>query len=270
MSMFSQDEFERGRYRWRKDGKILVTIVSQPFCLRDTKKEKITKVDEEERSVDIDAIRLTQFFKEEKAKFPVNVDLRFDQNCKYDEFVEKYVQVMEKEKAKYEKYDCFFFIFLTYVGEESIDDEKLHFYDKCKPLGEILDEVKKQEVTWGKPKIFLIQADDKTLLGPKTEPKGPTVVKERKIPQDADRLVIQSTIPQGIANRNNTDQNPSFLVQAFMDAMKSNWSLRHDFLSLTTTINKNVDDMINQSGGERKNEMLVPLVTSTLTKTLVF
>ncbi|XP_045181701.1 uncharacterized protein LOC123540593 isoform X2 [Mercenaria mercenaria] len=277
MSIYTEEEFQSKQYRWRKDnGNILVTIVSQPFRLGHADKEtKITETDPQDGSnKDIDALHLKKFFEEEKEKFPVAVDCKFRQNIDFDAYIKDYIEIMEdkdKKFDKYEKYDCFVFVFLTYI-----DDEKLHFHDKCIPLEEILNKVKAQEVTRGKPKIFLVQSDDNTLLGVKTLPKGPVEVIERKIPQDADRFIIQSTVPQGIANRNTSSgtKNPSFLIQAFTQALSENWEReehkREDFLSLSTEINGKVDDMIRSSGDNRAGDMQVPLVTSTLTKQLLF
>ncbi|XP_045172264.2 uncharacterized protein LOC123534203 [Mercenaria mercenaria] len=300
-SVFTYDEIHSKDYRWRDmTGKILFTIFSQTFPLGNADNSsvwKITEEDDEYGNLDVDVKALRQLTDENQKRFRVPVDFVYKPLLSFDE-VKAYLETLDKEgeearegeeTRKGEKYDCFFFVFLTYSTPEyanTFNEEKLHFNDRTLekgivPQAKILDEIKKLKVVVGKPKIFLIQADDLGLLGEKQYIKGPTFVPETvimKIPQDADRLIIKSTIPQIIANLDETGflraatKRPSFLIQAFIETLLENnnrkLSEREDLFTLSTCINGKIARMVKESKHRRSGDMYVPLVTSTLTKSL--
>ncbi|KAH3856518.1 hypothetical protein DPMN_099108 [Dreissena polymorpha] len=173
---------------------------------------------------------------------------------------------------------------------------------------ELIGMVKKNQSLALKPKIFIFQADDNSILPTKMISKGKTTsdvkVTSRKIPTDADQLVIISTLPQKLANlfeteaqlpassdkgvhaqpsedgkskrQNSTLQqplkNPSLLISAMIKILGSNND--KDVFECTPLINGEVMriietlhiDMNDVPGGE----LPVPLVYSTLTKCLNF
>jgi hypothetical protein len=264
--------------RYKSDGKIVVMVFSQtapiypPGSYRDENQQKRTEVENKDigTKVDVDVICLKNFF---KSLFGKRVTIINKSSQSFEETVNL---IKEKlQQATEDEYDCFWFVFLTYVDDKG----RLQFYgnekDDLQPLEKIIDTVKDIPVTRGKPKIFLVQSDDMTLDKPITLTKGTEPVPARvqvKIPTDADRLVIQSTIPQKLARKE------SFLIQAFVKALKENNARptehRDDLLSLTTVINKIVADLVDPLTEERKREgkddLPVPLTTSTLTKLLYF
>lgn len=222
-------------------------------------RKKVQKWNEAYGYMDVDAINLKNIFQDRFSE--ENFHLEYTHDRPFKDFMSDCIQVMNSDKKNL--YDCFFFAFLTF---SDTGDERLHFSnsesENLVPLELVLEEVKKQEVTWGKPKIFLLQADDMSLI-----PKGDEKEKEKKvkIPQDADRLIITSYIPQKVANNDSQEKNPSFLIQAFKDALLDEES--NDLLSLTAIINGRMADMIEKSKKKSENQnMPVSLVTSTLTK----
>lgn len=285
--VYSYSEFQSDTYRWRADGRILVYIFSQRFPLGNADKRMYWKITEENDhlgTLDVDVMALRRLFHKNKELFPVPVDIKYRASRSFDEF-----QSCVQEIDGQEEYDCFFFIFLTYNTPDygnSYNEDKIHFNDRTLekgviPQAKVIDEVMKLKVAVGKPKIFLIQADDISYYGPKQYMKGPTFVPDfvnMKIPQDADRLIIKSTIPQHLANLDSSgnridgSKKPSLLVDAFVETLLNNLNKkpaeRKDLYSLTTSINGKVCRQINQLKHERKGDMNAPLITSTLSKFL--
>ncbi|XP_045192524.2 uncharacterized protein LOC123548934 [Mercenaria mercenaria] len=282
MSEFTQEEYAGSDYRYRK--RILVTIFSQPSVPLNTNwTVKKTMVEDNNRGEsDVDIAYLEDVFK--TIHYPENAEVRVKTRFGKEQ-IKKYIS----DLGNPEQYDSFFFVFLTFLScetkkisssvnqQQEYQDERIHFKDGPCPLQEIYDEVKKVKAMWMKPKIFLIQADDISLLYPEQFAKGEELVKRVKIPQDADRLIIMSDIPQKVANPLEDDRNQSFLIRAFGETLIENSQAkpeeRQDVLSLTTTINGKVDAMIEELKKQDKTnqtnraaDMKVPLVTSTLTK----
>jgi hypothetical protein len=266
-------------YRWRKNEKdeekrILVKMFYKTSNLQRSDDQTLWRKYYEENGIDVDAAYLKTLF-DNKKYFPAGAEVEIKAVGTFNHTKEM-LEDMDKKFSENEHYDCFFFVFLTF----SEPDGRLQF--KCcenKPkesglvhLEKIVDVVKNLRVTRGKPKIFLIQADDLTLTKLKEYEKGPEKVEFKlvKIPTDVDRLIIQSTIPQKIVT--GEGRKESFLIQAFVEAIRNNSDSQNkqDFLSLTTTINGQVSELIQKTRPlpVRAADMPVPLVTSTLTKLL--
>lgn len=280
MSTFKYEEYTGDEYRWRK--RICVTIFSQHFPLNaggDKYLEKRMLEDRYGYRSDVDAGYLQEVFG--CIHYPENVDVKLNNRFTKAQ-IKKYIRDLGQSK-KCEEYDCFFFVFLTYLAYENIGtiyrEERIHLDDGLCSMQEFYDEINKVEAMRMKPKIFIIQADDIALLHPKQYVKSEKfheeVTKVVKIPQDADRLVIMSDIPQRFANRNPEldEKNPSFLIKAVGESLFENSSRapkdREDLLSLTLTINRKVRERIDQlreQGVVRAEDMTLPLTTSTLTK----
>lgn len=254
-------------YEWTK---MLVILHSQADFLMEDNCLYSKRLNKHEKWVnaDVDAIWLRHKLEEQ---FPGKVTFKYKPNCTFGNFQEC-IRNMHKEENS-ERYDCFLFVFLTFHGE----GERLLFSDGMKPLEAVFEEVKMQEITRGKPKIFLIQADDVSLIpDDKTVFKGDEKIEKIKIkiPQDADRLIIKSTVPQAVTVWNHEQKNystdegkPSFLIQAFCNALE-NAKKNDDLLTLTTSINSNMAFLIENSMHKRTSDMPVSLVTSTFTKLL--
>ncbi|XP_052782649.1 uncharacterized protein LOC128218912 [Mya arenaria] len=205
-----------------------------------------------------------------------------------------------EEKNLAQWYDYFFFVFLGYCN----DIEKTHFQfdDGRMPISDIYDQIKTMKPYVGKPKVFLIQADDISLLPSKFITKGGSdrEIKTRTLPQDADRLIISSDIPQLFANRNHPEytkltdstgspgqaQPPrprwSFLVEAFSDVMTDRQYTtpgNGDLLTRTCFINAKVSALVDELHQDLRAERTreeetrenphVPMTVSTLRK-LIF
>lgn len=227
---------------------------------------------------DVDAVEIVKFFK--------------DRLKLQDEDIVCRKQFPGDEMA-YSRYDCFFFIFLTCIKKSKMQlsgDEQFS-------LNEILDMAKKEKSLAGKPKVFLVQADDLEIWrekDPGEAVKGYQKLVESKLPQDADRLVIMSTIPQAMALHPTAGGTMSFLVKAFIDSMLT--KNEQDLLSKTVEINaqvyRSIRSALEKDAGDEKEKMVrsdarklsedfktenlktsplkVPLVVSTLTKFLKF
>lgn len=169
------------------------------------------------------------------------------------------------------RYDVFFFIFLTTLESGSDTSIQLRFNGGTLPLQRIIDIVKIVPALAGKPKIFLVQADAEHLAT-----KGPQAIPiVKKIPIDAEQLLIISTIPQSVVWKNLGDERSedtacSYLIQAFIKVMKNRNKSGKDLLDMTVDINKEVFDKINVLNKDKykDNPLPVPLVVSTLTKPL--
>ncbi|XP_060560504.1 uncharacterized protein LOC132720393 [Ruditapes philippinarum] len=278
MAACNYDDYIGNEYPLKRG--ILITIFSQSFPLKhgdDNYLKKSMLTIEGGVRADVDARFLQDVFKE---LYPETSDVIL-KNSQTKLQVKYYIQQLGKKENK--EYDYYFFVFLTYMSCSNIEsssnkDERIHLYDGLCPMQEFYDEVKRVEALAMKPKIFLVQADDINLLDDKkfTKTKGEMViVKAMKIPQDADRLVLMSDLPQRLANPDLKagDKLPSFLIQAFgktlLNNSKRSPEKRLDLLALTPIINskvlKRIDDL-RKDGNKRAKDMTVPLVSTTLTK----
>ena len=282
MSAVSYDDFTGKKYRFREgiQKRILVSIFSQYFPLKFGGVKKLQKSMKEDINqgsrADVDACHLRQIFEE---TYPELADVILTE-CKTKSDIKTYIQEIDT-KPEYLQYDYFFFVFLTYLscsnnGSTVYKDERIHLDDGLCPMQEFYDEVKKVQSLAMKPKVFLVQADDINLLEEEMFPKGDDEqVKLMKIPQDSDRLVLMSDIPQRLANPDPETEikHPSFLIQAFGKTLIENSNrppaTRLDLLSLTPLINGKVQskiDELREKGNKRAKDMTVPFVSSTLTK----
>ena len=201
----------------------------------------------------------------------------YKKNCLVEEFWSE-LEKMKKD-SDLNRYECFFFMFFTFISEESSKgcnsevDQKLHFSNGLIPIHEILKGISGIKKFVGKPKVIFIQADDCTLMFPKQGCKGPSPVEfeTKRIPVDADRLIIQSTIPRQTTHASNESGDKtkgSFLVEAFIEVMgenkKRSMDEKIDLLSLTIDINRKVRQKIEPLA---KN-LPYPQTTSTFTRFL--
>nr|APY24035.1 caspase 3 [Corbicula fluminea] len=277
MSVFTAEDLSSDYYR--STGKMLVQVYSQYFPIypprsaSDYDKRKEMKVVNEQIGIgyDIDSLYLKEFFTN-KYKHRLNkdgksrVDFFMNENLSFADLLKNITK-----RVNDVDYDCYVFIFLTFVDNNG----RFQFNDPTfelglQPFDKIVDKVKESNKTHGKPKVFVLQSDDLELLHEicylKAAPMEEEIVKQ-KIPTDADRLVIQSTIPQKLAGG-----EVSFLIRAFVEAIQDNPE-ELDMLNLTTEINQKVKCMTEPMKEERKSknmkELQVPITTSTLTKLLI-
>ncbi|XP_052784763.1 caspase-6-like [Mya arenaria] len=227
-------------------------------------------------------------------------------NNKKDEVNEKLKNISETIAKEY---DCFMLFFLGQIDHSKETDDqslKFRFWDGSLPIDEIQNCVKKSSYMAGKPKIFVFQADDTRLLPTTVRTKAKPIdekeepeQKTKKVPTDADMLIITSTIPQLLANTQNerflqytgfvqektkgvqpSDLRGSFLIETFVETLLDKSNRNIDILTLTTKINGKIEDL---SENVRKDERFddeinqqildkleLPLTTSTLTKLVVF
>ena len=228
------------------------------------------------RKEDVDVFRMKHEFIEHYTKD--DAAAVYMKNLKKDAFWD-HLETMKKDSTL-TYYDCFFFMFFTFMGKNSVKEnnimvekECLHFFDGLIPIHEIWEKVRDIEQFRGKPKVFFIQADDYTLVyQPQKVKAEPVSFEPRKIPIDADRLIIRSSIPRKDTCKSET--KGSFLVEAFIEVMEANRRRRgenqFDLLSLTTAVNHNVKRKIEELSTtmELAKNFPYPQVTSTFTKFL--
>lgn len=226
----------------------------------------------------------------------LNVEIEQHSNRRKGE-VEKLIESVR------EGFDAYMFVFFTYLHNPKTKDaynneERFDCNDSPMTVEELFTWMKKASVCIGKPKIFIFQVDDLNLLPKPLTKSGGFVGSDksillRKIPSDADRLMIWSTLPQELAylkenesakgafkssdkgepvdNPSDEQESGSFLIRAIVQILTST---EDDLLTQTSWINGRVKSMIDglKAGNpEYENTNLpVPLVTSTLTELFFF
>ncbi|XP_052776957.1 uncharacterized protein LOC128214497 [Mya arenaria] len=220
--------------------------------------------------------------------------------------VNKKLKNISETKAK--EFDCFMLFFLGQIdhSKETADQSlKFQFWDGSLPIDEIHNCVKKSSYMAGKPKMFVFQADDTRLLPTSYMTKAKPFEEEeseqktKKVPTDADMLIIISTIPQLLANTQNerflqytgfsqektkgvqpSDLRGSFLIETFVETLLDKSNINVDILTLTTKINGKIEDLSEDVRSDERfddeinqqilDKLELPLTTSTLTKLVVF
>ncbi|XP_052817284.1 uncharacterized protein LOC128243516 [Mya arenaria] len=265
-------------------------------CHAKVKEEVVTEasklVGEE---VDIDIAKLDEFLVDIYGKDKMEV--KFYRNQKASEIENRLVKLAKNGW----EYEAFFFVFLTYLDDEKQSGVRIQAYDKAIHLDFLFNPIKNAPSMALKPKIFLIQADDIGMLYPTHVEKAiPDHIEVKKIPTDADRLVILSTIPQKLTpladkerdkekgkqtpeNDSDSHQNiragpvqsvvprfdTSVLIRAFLTVMNNDDYRGENLLSNSTRILGEVCNIVEplQNTTDYDNyDIPLPLVTSTLTK----
>jgi len=276
--------------------KCLVTFISQdsPRGAKETERKRSEKTKQkiEDPSflqalgtdeVDLDVYVFAQYVSKANLAGIVQPVFKFLRNHKHDE-IDAYIAQLKDEGNQY---GSFVFVITSYLPRYSLST-KLEFelYDRDMTLDYFIDKMKSFESMARKPKIFLVQADNRALLVEETFPKGPGREddKKPKIPTDADRLIIFSTIPQRLSTRpkdsttdaggvvsvppSDENSHASFLMQAFVKVLEEKPD--QDLLLLTPSILCCVKEMIEKFKATHSNykdrNIEWPLVISTLRK----
>ncbi|KAH3781154.1 uncharacterized protein LOC127842691 [Dreissena polymorpha] len=312
--IFTDGEFSSPIYRTKaKRVQVVYFCLDSPIGTYNHAKQRI-RVDIKAsqlygKEVDIDVFRFDRFYRDrfydkikvdEKDKPQMKVEIFKNYTC---EEVDEVFEVLGKNAHKF---DAYFFHFFTYlqVGERGkavnrhLKDYRLQFYDRAIPLDHIFDKIKACPSMALKPKIFFVQADNLEMLQPLVIKKATPVTSERKIPSDADILVIMSTIPQELASRprrQRTETNRpvdqpsedsaartgaetrlkqcSILVQAIVDILEDHVFRDEDIFTNTPLILGKAKEIIDTTvfGDDYKDyDIPVPTVRSTLTKFFFF
>lgn len=270
-------------------GKVLVHLFSQRSPIGRKTQGKYIMQDPSGCDVDMDELELRRFFKSTMGN---RVKI-----CPYrDRRLAEIEEILGKIS---EEYDMYFFVFLTFLtagkGQSYANEMRMDCYDLPVTLEDIFECVNREPFI-GKPKIFLVQADDQRIL-PREHTKAVGFVggskthitpKAVKIPTHADRLLIMSTLPQqltyldalkgrGLSEKrtpisrpicSDDEPNGSFLIRAFVEVLSKPEYKEEDLASQTLWINGKVQDDITQL--QQREERLkgkaltVPLVMSTL------
>ncbi|KAL4230640.1 hypothetical protein ACF0H5_011017 [Mactra antiquata] len=227
--------------------------------------DKIKKVlgEDEGGKADIDYIELKETFNDNEHVFVEKVPMPSKTE------IESYFKTKIGKVAN--EYDKFMFVFLTYKGDK---DGLIHVADTPNYyIKEVFDILKTPDLIHirGKPKLFLIQADDIYLIPGMKEFHNKGYIETKIIPSDTDRLVITSNIPQ----RFDDESKPSLLIQAFCEVMKK-WrksddslnelmvnSLNELMVNITDIVKTHIEQMENVSGAGKLD---LPLVHSSLTR----
>ncbi|XP_052819316.1 uncharacterized protein LOC128245120 [Mya arenaria] len=235
--------------------------------------------------VDVDIAALEQFFADIYEQR--HLEVKLCRNHLASE-IEEYLVTLAEDGWKYE---AFYFVFLTYLQIGAHGDVQIQVYDKAVPLDFVFNRIKDLPSMALKPKIFLIQADNLRMLYPTQIVKAiPTEIEIKKIPTDADRLVILSTIPQALspladAVRETSLVNEpyapqgvqpaaprlrtSVLIRAFIKVMNDHVYRDENLLTNSTRILGEVCHLIDplqRTPDYESYDIPLPLVTSTLTK----
>lgn len=259
------------------------------------------------KEVDVDAVRLYDLLVPE---FDVTVKCNQHQSDILTLLKELDEPLKEDLKGSAPKLEQFIFVFLTFLSKvsEASDGKAFEEMFDCEQsvitLEEIVEEVKKVVCLKGVPKLFLIQADNKALETPRLRSKAVPFEKlktpTRKIPSDADRLVVLSTIPQALSSKISLqvvshflkdthltehghpvakpsenalekkfqkDNNVSMLVEAFCSIVEDYRT--DDLFENTPLINGRVSyyiEELKKADEDFKNaDLPIPLVISTMT-----
>ena len=279
---FSSEDNESCDYPECKRIKFFVFSIHEYY--EKTKYRKYLVKDPPSQSEDVDVTRMKYGFIQDHIQD--NKDAVYKKNCEVEEFWSELEEM--KEDSDLNRYECFFFMFFTFISEESSKgcnsavNQKLHFSNGLIPVHDILKGIGDIQKFVGKPKVIFIQADDCTLMLPKQGCKGPSPIKfdKKRIPVDADRLIIQSTIPRQTPHASNESGDKakgSFLVEAFIEVIGENKKRsmdeedeKIDLLSLTIDINRNVRQKIKCLSKDEPlaKNLPYPQTTSTLTRFL--
>jgi len=285
---------------YKPAGKCLVAFISQE-SLRGARRghmsEKAKREIREKSSllfreeVDLDVFVFEEYFRKLSKAGPareMQPDFKLLRNHKYEE-MNTFIKGLETEGYKY---GSFVFVITSYLPKYSTSSSlAFELYDEDMTLDYFIDTMKSFPSMAAKPKIFLVQADNRALLVPEIFTKaggfdeGPEPIGV-KVPTDADRLVIFSTIPQrlstlpgdattdagDVVSSPRSDPNASsFLMQALIEVLKMKSDT--DLLCLTPSILGHMEKLIEDfkkthtSYNNRKIEL--PLVMSTLTKRVI-
>lgn len=272
-------------------GKVLVLLFSQRSPIGRKTQGKYIIQDPSGRDVDIDELELCRFF-----------ESRMGNKVKICPHRDRKLAEIEDILGKIsEEYDMYFFVFLTFLtaGKEKYANEiRVDCYDLPVTLDKIFDCVNRDPFI-GKPKIFLVQADDQRIL-PKEDTKvggfvgskTDITLKTVKIPTHVDRHLIMSTLPQqltyldalkgvGLSDKHKPISRPmcaddqpngSFLIRAFVEVLSDPEYKEEDLASQTTWINGKVEHYIRQLQQREEvfkgKSLTVPLVMSTLRSTV--
>ncbi|XP_052235206.1 uncharacterized protein LOC127847380 isoform X1 [Dreissena polymorpha] len=275
----SDKDFKSETYIIRKP--VLVTFLAQDHPIGTTNNSKLKSmvVDKNSklvnREVDIDMKLLDEFFREQ---LTIQPQVDFLVNHKHDE-IHEYMKTIEAEK-----YDGFFFVFLSYLSLKERNKKgelpclKVECYDKAVPIEDFMVMVKGRRDMALKPKVFIFQTDDLDLMQPNIIKKasgfGKTIeLKTMTIPTDADQLMMMSTLPQrlptlrpetnvailtaseggGVFGQPSDEtekvtvrKENSLLIKALVDVLKENRDV--DILSCTPLINGEVEKLIDALG----------------------
>jgi hypothetical protein len=253
----------------------LVLIYSQTFPIypygsaRDPSKTKTTIVENPSigQKCDIDAVYLKGFFRK---IFHGGADIGVKKEPSFAETCEDITKRIQSGK----KYDYYFIIFLTFVDDkERLQFNEPNFEQGLQKVDVFVSLVMDlQREIDGKPVIFLIQADDLTLLDEQTKQKASVFTGDRDRiletePTNQGFLLIRSTIPQKITEKE------SLLVRAFVEAMENNMTKsgreQKDMASLMDNIKHQVIMMVrNETRSSRTSDMPEPIVQSCLSQPL--
>ena len=271
ISRFTVDDIlKKKTYRWqdkRRKTKFFLFTNDRNDTRKWQKRLQLSAHEEERLDADLDHL-LNSFvynYIEGKDDYRVEQKLtRKDLLAYFDEF---------KKDNTLKNYDCFFFFFLTFQCGEGSKEKGLHCFNDKVNLEELykrLDEVPDMRM---KPKVFLVQADSVSLLerldGEKSIKEKGTKLVGMRIPHDADRITVVSSVPSL------QEGGLSPMIQAFTQVIEENDKEinKRDFFSLTGLMNKKVEAMIKEFRKKNEdfkhNDLTVPLVTSTLTKQLL-
>ncbi|KAH3852170.1 hypothetical protein DPMN_094669 [Dreissena polymorpha] len=216
--LIPQQDFESRTYRIRKAASVIVFTLDKAMI--DGTKQYVKQKDNVDskgskfcnRKVDVDLKLLDEFFRD---NFHIVPEIELNCNATFKE-IEDCVKNIDGAKN-----DAFFFIFLSFLNKATkkgqpyrdcshslqvkchIGDSKSHDVHEYIMPCQVIDMVKINASLALKPKIFIFQADDASLLPTKMVSKGPTAYvdfKRMRIPTDADQLMIISTLPQDLAN----------------------------------------------------------------------
>lgn len=263
--------------------------------------------------MDADAYEIHRLFKD---VLPVDADIHLHNNRKRQEIETIISEITIKHGENptyYSRYGAFVFAFLTYRSRNlpgmRFDDyeDRIDCYDQPLTMEDIYKMVKEKQPFIGKPKIFIVQADNIRLLYPGEVTKGPEPVLPnaitRRIPSDVDRILLWSTLPQKLAyldqdnvgftesriQRSQTGnvvttasadpgERPegSFLIQAMFEVLSYAYNHKPDTHLLTQTawINRRVKALAEEVKTKydkfKDSDLPLPVITSTLRKPFRF
>ncbi|KAI9555368.1 hypothetical protein GHT06_017883 [Daphnia sinensis] len=214
----------------------------------------------EERGNDGDLLKRLSYILADRLEFSVKVLT----NLKYKKI---YEEITKAANGNHKNSDCILFVFMTHGSNDKLYARDTHY--NLDPLRSRFTSENCRTLA-GKPKIFIIQAcrgglvDEGTLIPLRPNRRvsssamdGPSI--PYKLSTQADFLIAYATVSNYAAYR-------TWFLEALCNVLDSEENQEDDFLSMLTTVQRQVAISFESELGDKQ----IPSLTSLLTRKIYF